>query len=140
MMLSNKKIIGIVDDDEDTSNLFHTVLGENFVGYEVFSFNDSLLALEHFTENQVAYAIVITDLRMPGLNGLELLKKIKNTNPYVRTILISGFNIEDQMFREGLESRIIDLILEKPVTILRLCDRIGNQLEIYQSAKMGKRN
>lgn len=132
-MSSKKKIIGIIDDDEDISSLFRIVLSEKMAGYEVFSFNDSLSALEHFTENQNSYAMVITDLRMVGLNGLELLKKIKNTNPNVRTILISGFNVENQMFRDGMELGVIDPTLEKPVTIQRLCHRVTSELQIYQS-------
>ena len=132
-MSSNKRIISIVDDDQDTSRLFRMILGEKMARYEVFSFNDSLSALEHFTENQNSYAMVITDLKMAGLNGLELLKKIKNVNPNVRTILISGFNVENQMFRDGMELGVIDTTLEKPVTIQRLCHRVKSELQIYQS-------
>ena len=132
-MSSKRKIISIVDDDQDTSRLFRMILGEKMARYEVFSFNDSLSALEHFTENQNSYAMVITDLRMAGLNGLELLKKIKNTKPNVRTILISGFNVENQMFRDGMELGVIDTTLEKPVTIQRLCHRVKSELQIYQS-------
>lgn len=135
-MSSNKRIISIVDDDQDTSRLFRMILGEKMAGYEVFSFNDSLSALEHFTENQNSYAMVITDLRMAGLNGLELLKKIKNVNPNVRTILISGFNVENQMFRDGMELGVIDTTLEKPVTIQRLCHRVKSELQIYQSENL----
>ena len=47
-MSSKKNIIGIIDDDEDISSLFRIVLSEKMAGYEVFSFNDSLSALEHF--------------------------------------------------------------------------------------------
>ena len=131
-MQTKKRIISIVDDDEDTSRLFHMVLSEQFAVYDVFSFIDSVSALEHFTENQNDYAIVITDLRIPGLNGLELLKKIKNANPTVRTILISGIDIEDPMFRNGMELGLIDLTIGKPVTIQSLFNKIRNELQIYQ--------
>ena len=132
-MSSKNKIISIVDDDQDTSRLFRMVLSEQFAGYDVFSFNDSVLAVEHFTENQSAYALVITDFRMAGLNGLELLSKIKNANPKVRTIVISGINFENQMFRDCMELAIIDLTIAKPVTIQELCHRVRGELDIYQS-------
>jgi DNA-binding NtrC family response regulator len=97
-------------------------------------------ALEHFTENQSAYAMVITDFRMTGLNGLELLSKIKNINSNVRTIVISGFNCGNQMFRDCMELGIIDSTVEKPVRVQSLCDRVRSELEIYQSEIVKKNN
>ncbi len=131
-MSPKKKIISIIDDDEDISNLFQTVLTNKIAEYDVFSFNDSVLALEHFTKNQRSYAMVIADFRMAGLNGLELLSKIKKANPNVRTIVITGFNFESEMFRDSMELGIIDAIIEKPVRIQMLCDRVISELKIYQ--------
>ena len=85
-MSTNKRIVSIVDDDIYIAQLFHQALSENIDGISVFSFNDPIMAFEHFTENKENYALVISDLRMPGLNGLELLKKVKDSNPKVRTI------------------------------------------------------
>ncbi|HJR85350.1 MAG TPA: response regulator, partial [Nitrososphaeraceae archaeon] len=76
------------------TTLFHDILCENVLEASVYAFNDPIEALKHFTENQSNYALVISDLRMPGLNGLELLKKIKYTNQKVRTILMSAYNFE----------------------------------------------
>ena len=114
-MSSEKKIISIVDDDQDTSNLFYVILSQAFAGYDVKSFNDSASALQHFTENQSAYAMVITDLRMPGMNGLELLSKIKNANPNTRTVVISGINSDNQMFRECMSWGSSIQLLESPL-------------------------
>jgi DNA-binding NtrC family response regulator len=109
-------------------------LTQNIIGVDVFSFNDPILALEHFEEKKSAYALVISDLRMPRLNGLELLKKVKDSNSSVRTILISAYNFdEDKLFQEYMEKRIIDSTIEKPVTIQRLSQRVRDELEIYQS-------
>jgi DNA-binding NtrC family response regulator len=59
------------------------------------SFEDPIIALEHFTDNKNYYALVISNLRMPGLNGLELLKKVKNAKLRVRTILMSAYNVDE---------------------------------------------
>ncbi|MGI8719142.1 MAG: response regulator, partial [Nitrososphaeraceae archaeon] len=83
-----KRIVAVVDDDIDITKLFHDVLCENLLDASVYAFNDPISALKHFTENKENYALIISDLRMPGLNGLELLKKAKVSNPKVRTILM----------------------------------------------------
>lgn len=129
-----QKIVSVIDNDVDISRLFYEALRENIKGVNVFSFNDPILALEHFAENKSTYALVISDLRMPGLNGLGLLKKVKDSNSSVRTILMSAYNFdEDKLFQEYMEKGIIDSTIEKPVTIQRLCQRVRDELEIYQS-------
>ncbi|MDW0269767.1 MAG: response regulator, partial [Nitrososphaeraceae archaeon] len=76
---------------------------------------------------------VISDLRMPGLNGLELLKKVKSSNPKVRTILMSAYNFdEDLLFLKYMEEGTIDSSIDKPITINRLCQRVRDELENYQ--------
>lgn len=126
--------MSVIDDDVDISRLFYEALHENINEVDVFSFNDPILALGHFAENKSVYTLVISDLRMPGLNGLELLKKVKDSNSSVRTILMSAYNFdEDKLFQEYVEKGIIDSTIEKPVTIQRLCQRVRDELEIYQS-------
>jgi len=133
-MVSNKRrMISVVDDDPDISKLFYEVLRENIKDLDVFSFNDPISALKHFVENESNYALIICDLRMPGLNGLELLKKVKDKNSSVRTILTSGYNFdEDKLLQDYMEKGIINSNIEKPVTIQRLCQRVRDEIEIYQ--------
>lgn len=129
---SSRKIVSVVDDDIDISKLFQTALSENMEGITVVSFNDLILALEHFNENKSEYVLVISDLRMSGLNGLELLKRVKYSNSSVRTILMSGYNFDEiKSFQEYMELGIIDSSIEKPVTIQRLCQRVRDELETY---------
>jgi response regulator RpfG family c-di-GMP phosphodiesterase len=72
---------------------------------------------------------------MPNLNGLELLKKVKKLNPNVRTILISAYEIEnDLVFQHYLREGIIDSFIEKPVTISQLCQRVRDEFQVYQLA------
>lgn len=132
-MAANEKIVSVVDDDLNTTELFHVALSENIDGISVVSFNDPVIALEHFAANKDAYVLVISDLRMPGLNGLELLKKVKSSNPRVRTILMSAYNFdEDLLFLKYMEEGIIDSSIDKPVTINSLCQRVRDELENYQ--------
>ena len=77
--------------------------------------------------------MVISDLRMPGMNGLELLKKVKKLNPKVRTILISAYKVEnDPVFRGYVKEGILDLFIHKPITIECLCKEVNIQIQAYQ--------
>ena len=70
---------------------------------------------------------------MPGLNGLELLKKVKNSNLNIRTILMSVNNFdEDELFQKYMKEGIVDSTIEKPVTINRLCQRVRDESKVYQ--------
>jgi DNA-binding NtrC family response regulator len=134
---SFKRIVAVIDDDIDITTLFHDILCENVLEASVYAFNDPVQALKHFAENQSNYALVISDLRIPGLNGLELLKKIKNGNPKVRTILMSAYNFdEDPTYVEYMKEGVIDNSIEKPVTIQRLCERVRDELNEYQTMTM----
>ena len=130
-MFNNKRIVSIVDDEIHTAKLFHEALRENIDGISVFSFNDPITAFTHFTENKDDFALVISDLRMPGLNGLELLKKVKTSNPKVRTILMSAYNFEkEELYQQYLEEGVINSTIEKPVTMNRLYQRVRDELDI----------
>lgn len=134
-MGTNKKIVSIVDDEIDITDLFHDALSNKIAGISVVSFNDPLIALEHFIDNKKNYALVISDLRMPGMNGLELLKKIRKFNPKVRTILISAYEVDnDPVFRGYVKERVIDSFIQKPIAIRDLCKEV-NYL-VYSSQTM----
>ncbi len=138
-MSTNKRIVSIVDDDIYIAQLFHQALSENIDGISVFSFNDPIMAFEHFTENKENYALVISDLRMPGLNGLELLKKVKDLNPKVRTILMSAYNFEEEeLYQSYMIEAVINSTIGKPVTINRLYQTVRYELNAYQSASHQK--
>jgi DNA-binding NtrC family response regulator len=130
-MSSDSRIVSVVDDDISTAIFFHEALRQNIDGISVFSFIDPVKAFEHFTENRENYALVISDLRMPGLNGLELLKKVKTSNPKVRTILMSAYNFEEEeKFQQYMEEAVINSTIEKPVTMNRLYERVREQLYV----------
>lgn len=96
--VSNGKLVVIIDDEEDIIELFKDALA-SINNITIFTFTDPVMALEHFIINKEKYALVISDLKMPGLAGTELIKKLKNTNPFVRTILMTAFAVDDDIFR-----------------------------------------
>jgi DNA-binding NtrC family response regulator len=132
---SSTKIVSIVDDELDITELFQDAVCGSIDGVSVVSFNDPVIALEHFRQNKERYALVISDFRMPNLTGLELLKKVKKFKSNVRTILVSAYEVEyNAVFQRHMQESIIDSFIEKPVTINQLCQRVRDEFQVYQLA------
>ena len=74
MSNTNNRIVSIVDDDIDIVMLFHHAL-QSVARITLFTFTGPIMALKYFHINKHAYVAVISDFRMPGLNGMEFLKK-----------------------------------------------------------------
>ncbi len=132
-MASNIRIVSIVDDELDITQLYQDAIYGHINGISVVCFNNPVTALEHFIENKKDYALVISDLRMPNLNGLDLLSKIKMLNPNVRTILVSAYEVkEDKVFQKYMKDGTIDLFIEKPIPIDSLRQKVREQVEAYE--------
>jgi DNA-binding NtrC family response regulator len=97
-------------------------------GFSVFTFTVPNLALEHFKENQSRYALVLSDYRMLGMSGLDLMKQIKDIKPSVRTILMTAFEIDNKIIQEYIFNKILNAYLHKPIGITNLRQEINNQL------------
>ncbi len=126
--------MSIVDDDKDITLLFQGALRRN-ARIRIHTFTDPILALEHFLVNDHTYAAVICDSKMPGLNGMELLKKMKDLNHFVRTILITAYTLDQDLFMQYEKMRIINGFLQKPIRLDDLRDEVNNQLLTYESDK-----
>jgi DNA-binding NtrC family response regulator len=132
-MASNIRIVSIVDDELDITQLYQDAIYGHINGISVVCFNNPVTALEHFIENKKDYALVISDLRMPNLNGLDLLSKIKIINPNVRTILVSAYEVkEDKVFQKYMKDGTIDLFIGKPIPIDWLRQKVREQVEAYE--------
>ena len=133
-MSNNNRIVVIVDDDLEITLLFREAL-KDISRVKIFTFTDPVLALEHFQINEYAYVLVISDFKMPGLNGMEFLKKIKALNPFVRTILMTAFEVVDKIFRDYAKNKIIDEFLQKPIGMHDLIKEVDTQLHSYENQK-----
>jgi DNA-binding NtrC family response regulator len=133
-MSDENRIVSIVDDDPGTTMFFQEAL-QTIAGISIFTFTDPILALEDFQVKDYAYVLVISDFKMPGLNGMELLKKIKDSNRFVRTILMTAFTIDDNLFREYTKKKIINGYLQKPIGLHDLIIEVNTQLDSYEVQK-----
>ena len=129
-----KRLIAIVDDEPDILKLFQDFLSK-IKGISIFTFTDPLMALEHVRMNKNEYVLVISDLRMPNLDGLELVKVIKDLNPLVRTILMTAFATKDDLFQDYARQKIINNFLQKPVLLADLHEQVIKELRIYYKLK-----
>jgi two-component system, cell cycle response regulator CpdR len=120
--------IAVIDDEPDLACLFKEALSQ-IDRAEVFSFSDPLLALEHFRANHQNYMVIISDYRMPTMTGMELLTKIKNVNSAVTTIMMSAFEIQDELFQE---CKCVDKFLQKPVLMVDLINEVRMLLSMIQ--------
>jgi DNA-binding NtrC family response regulator len=129
-----KWLVAIVDDELDIASLFREYLS-GIKDVLVFSFTDPVVALEHFINNKHEYFLIISDLKMPRLSGIELIKKVKEANPFVRTLLMTAFEINDPMFEEYRKANIINDFLQKPVRLEDLHSIVGKHLNLYKRFK-----
>ena len=116
MITSNGKSIVVVDDERDIVNQIKRSLGD-MDGFKVCAFIDPFAALEHFSSCCKDHQIVISDIRMPGMNGYEFVKHVKKINPQVKIILMSSFEINDDELLDVLPAVNIDTFLQKPFSI-----------------------
>ena len=120
--------VAVIDDEADLAYLFKEALSQ-IDGVEVFAFTDPLLALEHFQTNYQNYRVVISDYRMPAMTGMELLSKFKDVNPAATRIMISAFEVTDELFEE---CNCVDKFLQKPVLMTDLIDQVRIFLNLMQ--------
>jgi DNA-binding NtrC family response regulator len=129
--VDKKLLVAIIDDELDIVNLFREAL-HNIKGVTIFTFTDATVALEHFRINNSAYGIVITDLRMSDINGLDLVYEVKKLNPSVRTLLMTAFEVNDDLFQQYIKNRVINGFLQKPIKLGQLHTEVIKQIDIFK--------
>jgi DNA-binding response OmpR family regulator len=126
-LLAGVRSILVIDDEIDIVNPIKHSLQKQ--GFNVYGFTDPLLAFEHFKNNFNNIDLILCDIRMPQMNGYELVRKIKTLQPKVRVILMSAFEINNSEFSKVLPSVKIDGFIPKPISLKNLTNRIKNRLD-----------
>jgi DNA-binding response OmpR family regulator len=122
-MSSATRSIIVVDDEIELATLFKTFLNQQ--GFNTISFVDPVLALEYFKETSDKHSLIITDLRMPSLNGLELAKKIRELNTNIKIFLMTAFETRDLENHIDFKMARIDRLIQKPVSFSDLKEMIN---------------
>jgi CheY-like chemotaxis protein len=118
----------VLDDDFDISLLIKQILQkDNFKN--VFAFTDPLLALEHFRINQKEYSLIISDIRMPTMNGFEFVREAKKINPKVKILLMTAFEIDDKEFARVLPKPKVDGFIRKPASPKQILNTVSSLIK-----------
>jgi DNA-binding NtrC family response regulator len=112
----------VVDDDPDIVQVLKMGLLKN--GFLVNAFTNPEEALQSFKSNAESYCLMLSDIRMPGLSGMQLARKVKEVNPDVKTVLMTSFEIRDSEFSTVFPSTQVDGFIQKPIGIKDLTDKI----------------
>ena len=119
----------IVDDDENIRKVLTTILEDE--GYDVESVDTAKKAIER--TRRKFYNLALIDIRLPDMEGIELLTKMKNTTPKIRKIIITGY----PTLQNAVEAvnRGADAYIMKPFDMEKVLEEIKDQLKKQQKEK-----
>jgi DNA-binding NtrC family response regulator len=123
---NNKTSILILDDEPIVSKRLKPSLEKK--GYEVEAFTESIEALKRTRERR--FDIVITDLKMDGLDGMDFLMEVKKQSPSTEVIVITGFATMETA-KESFQKGVFDF-LAKPFKlgeIAEVIERVERKLQ-----------
>ncbi|MEM3623100.1 MAG: response regulator [Candidatus Bathyarchaeia archaeon] len=119
----------IVDDDENIRKVLTTILEEE--GYQIDSAETAKKAIEKTKKN--FYNIALIDIRLPDMEGIELLTKMKDTTPRMRKVIITGY----PTLQNAIEAvnRGADAYIVKPFDMDKVLETIREQLKKQEEEK-----
>lgn len=102
-----------VDDEPDILSLMTEYL--ELFGHRVVGAANGRQAMDIFSQDPGAFDVLISDVKMPQMSGLELLRKIREQGFTVPIILVSGHN--DKTLLESMDQSEISAVIAKPFTL-----------------------
>lgn len=127
-MDKNARII-IVDDDENIRKTMQTILeDEGYVVDLAVTGNEAIKMTQ-----ETAYNIALLDIRLPDMEGVELLKLIKDNVPRTRKIMVTGYPSMQNAI--SALNKNADAYLVKPVDVEKLLNMVKEQLKLQEDEK-----
>ena len=126
--MSAESRIMLVDDETDILNMVKMYL-ERW-GFVVDAFARPEQALAHFEKNYADYSLVLTDIRMPGITGLELANLMLHIKPGIKIMLMTAYEIQPRELEMTLPIVKWQDILRKPFKLVEICTAVKKQLQM----------
>ncbi|MGB3211888.1 MAG: ATP-binding protein [Desulforhopalus sp.] len=123
-MQSGSGTILLVDDEEQVVQVTGEILQS--LGYDVIGRTSPQDALQLFYSSPYEFDLVLTDLTMPGITGLELSEQVKRLRTDIPIILFTGYS--DQVSKDAAVAAGIDRYCMKPISMRDLSTVIGQYL------------
>jgi YesN/AraC family two-component response regulator len=114
-----------VDDEYLNNFIFETSLSSKYKVITAISPFEGLEKLEH-RENDII--VVISDMRMPGMNGIDFIKKAKERSANIAYFILSGFDYDDDI-RMAVETKLIYRFLRKPFDFVEITSAIEDAIK-----------
>lgn len=118
----------IVDDEPDVLKMVEMYLKS--WGFEIDDFSDPVKALGSFQQNPAFFSLVLTDVRMPHMSGIELSKHLLRIRPDIKLMLMTAYQIDSLELESNLPIIKYQDILKKPFRLKEICDGVKKQLQI----------
>jgi len=113
----------LVEDDDDNRDLMAEVLES--AGYEVLAASSGAEGLRTLAERSVD--VVVTDVGMPGMGGLEMARAAKEIAPTVPVVVVTGYSEREDI--SSARGREVDAVLVKPVDPDSLAAAVGGLVQ-----------
>jgi DNA-binding response OmpR family regulator len=115
----------VVDDERDILRIIKRDLEADDITFKVDVFHSSELALQELDNHpKDYYDLILTDIRMPKMNGFELYRRIKEKNPSMKIAFITAFEINKVEFNKVLPSIDVKDFIIKPISMSDLIVRL----------------
>jgi two-component system, cell cycle response regulator len=124
-MYKKEKIL-IVEDSKTQAMLLENILLKE--KYQVEVAENGIKALEYVNDSNKYPDVIVTDLNMPEMDGIQLCRLLKNTHPNIFIIVLTA-NEDNESLKESFDSGAVDFI-NKPINEIELFVRIKNVLRI----------
>jgi len=136
--LADIAVLFVDDEVEILSALKSCFRREPYVKLFAESAEQALVLLEEGNGKAPLVVVVASDIHMPGINGIELIKRVKSRFPDTICMLVSGANNMHELVKEVCTDHIFTTIT-KPIDVPVFKKTINDAIDCYHNAKTGTR-